>query len=605
MAESKGERKDREGAAAPSGLPLGGERRRDAWGADPSEEPEHTLRGQAENRLGVEGDDRREGLSPGEAERLIQELRVHQIELELQNEELQRTRDALDVSRARYFDLYDLAPVGYVTLSEKGLILEANLRAATLLGTTRDVLVKLPLARFIAPEDQDLYYAYRRSLAAVDGSGACEVRLASRNGAPCWIRLETSQGRDEETGELVWRSTMSDISEARRASEEKEKLQVSLGEAQRLDSVGRLAGGVAHDFNNMLGVILGYVEMALEDVAPEGSLHASLLEIRKAARRSADLTAQLLTFARRQMIRPRALDLNDTVTDVVKMLRRVIREDIVLAWLPGEDLWRVRMDPAQIDQLVANLVINARDSIVGVGTVTIETANASLDAEYCAAHSGARPGEYVRLAVTDTGGGMSQEILRHVFEPFFTTKDVGKGTGLGLASVYGIVKQNDGMVDARSEPGRGTTFAVYFPRFTAENAEQPGAEEMEAVPGGTETVILVEDEVAMLGFAKAMLERLGYTVLAAGSPVEAMRLVEECPDDIQLLVTDVVMPRMSGRELAERLTRIRPHLKVLFMSGYGEAVIAQHGVLLEGARFIRKPFSLKEMAGEIRKALEA
>jgi PAS domain S-box-containing protein len=375
-------------------------------------------------------------------------------------------------------------------------------------------------------------------------------------------------------------------------------------QAQKMESVGRLAGGVAHDFNNMLGIIIGYAEMALSDAGRGTTLHSNLTEIRKAAQRSADLTRQLLTFARKQTIDPKELNLNSTVEGMLNMLRRLIGEDIDLAWLPGPDLWPVKMDPAQVDQILANLCVNARDAIADVGKVTIETQNVSLDEAYCAAHAGFAPGEFVMLTVSDDGCGMDEETQRRLFEPFFTTKQVGKGTGLGLATVYGIVKQNDGFINVYSEPGQGTTFRIYLPRHAAGIVETRAAIAAEIPQGHGETVLLVEDEPAMLNMGKGMLEKLGYTVLTAATPTEAMRLAEEHAGEIHLLMTDVVMPEMNGRDLAHRLKSLYTTLKCLFMSGYTANVIAHHGVLDPGVHFIQKPFSMQGLATKVREVLE-
>ncbi|MCR4407477.1 MAG: PAS domain S-box protein [Anaerolineae bacterium] len=395
-----------------------------------------------------------------------------------------------------------------------------------------------------------------------------------------------------------------DITERKRAEEEREKLEAQLRQAQKMEAVGRLAGGVAHDFNNMLTTILGYADLALREVSPESPLHDDLLEIVKAAQRSADLTRQLLAFARRQTVNPIVLDLNDAVSGLLKMLRRLIGEDIDLIWMPGHDLWPVKIDPSQVDQLLANLAVNARDAITGVGKITIETHNVVLDEAYCVDHVDFLPGEYVMLAVSDTGVGMSKEVLEHLFEPFFTTKEVGKGTGLGLATVYGIVKQNDGFINVYSEPGQGTTFKIYLPRSEAQSVEIPAEKTAEPLWGGRETVLIVEDEKAILDIGERVLEGLGYTVLVARSPNEAIRLAEEHVGDIHLLITDVVMPEMNGRDLAEQLTSIRPGIKCLYMSGYTANVIAQRGVLNEGVCFIQKPFSAMSLAVKVREALE-
>jgi nitrogen-specific signal transduction histidine kinase/ActR/RegA family two-component response regulator len=398
---------------------------------------------------------------------------------------------------------------------------------------------------------------------------------------------------------------MLDITERKRAEEEKAKLEAQLQQAQKMESVGRLAGGVAHDFNNMLSAILGHAELALDQVDPARPLQAHLQEIQKAARRSADLTRQLLAFARKQTVQPKVLDLNETVESMLKMLQRLIGEDIQLTWQPEANLWPVRVDPSQIDQILANLCVNARDAISGVGKMTIETGNSALDEAYCAEHAGFSPGEYVRLTVSDDGCGMDRETLAHIFEPFYTTKGVGEGTGLGLATVYGIVKQNNGFINAYSEPGQGTTFTIYLPRQVAkaEQAREEGP--AEPVARGHETILLVEDEPVILELTKMLLERLGYAVLAAGTPGEALRLARKQAGEIHLVMTDVVMPEMNGRDLAKNLLSLYPSLKRLFMSGYTANVIAHHGVLDPGVHFIQKPFSIKELADKVREALDS
>jgi signal transduction histidine kinase/CheY-like chemotaxis protein len=395
-----------------------------------------------------------------------------------------------------------------------------------------------------------------------------------------------------------------DISERKRAEADREKLQNQLIHAQKMESVGRLAGGVAHDFNNMLSVILGYTELALEKVDPTAPLHADLTEVLKAAERSAEITRQLLAFARKQTIAPKVLDMNETVERMLKMLRRLIGEDIDLAWLPESSLWHIKIDPSQIEQILANLCVNARDAIAGVGKVTIETHTVTFDEAYCADHAGFVPGEFVLLAVSDDGCGMDKEVLHNIFEPFYTTKEVGQGTGLGLATIFGIVKQNNGFINVYSEPGKGTTFRIYLPRHAGE-AEKISAEIITEIPHSRgEMVLLVEDALAIRKMSQVILERLGYRVLAAGTPGEALRLAGEYKGEIQLLITDVVMPTMNGRDLADQLHTLYPDIKTLFMSGYTANVIAHRGVLDEGVQFIQKPFSMKDLAVKIREILD-
>ena len=437
---------------------------------------------------------------------------------------------------------------------------------------------------------------------------------------------ETWQGEfcnRKKNGELIWGSACiapvydnhgtithfvaieEDISERKRQEDEKTKLEDQLQQAQKMEAVGRLAGGVAHDFNNMLTVILGHANLALMKIDSTQPLHINLEEIRKAAERSAGLTRQLLAFARKQTIAPKVLDVNEAVVGTINMLQRLLGEDIHLTWQPGGNLWQVKVDPSQIDQILANLCVNARDAIANIGKITIATGNCTFDSSYCAINLDARPGEYVRIAVSDDGSGMDKETLSHIFEPFFTTKGVGKGTGLGLATVYGIVRQNNGFINVYSEPGIGTKFTIYLPRHEG-NLELA---KNEGVPGpglyGSETILLVEDEPAILTMTAIMLENLGYTVLVSNSPEEAIHLTREQAGKIDLLITDVIMPEMNGRDLARELLSFCPSLKSLYMSGYTSNVIAHHGVLEEGFNFIEKPFSMSDLAAKVRHVLDS
>ena len=400
------------------------------------------------------------------------------------------------------------------------------------------------------------------------------------------------------------RGTVQDVSQRKRADQEREGLQAQLAQAQRLESVGRLAGGVAHDFNNALAVILGHAEAALKVSRPADPLRRHLDTIRQAALRGADLTRQLLAFARRQTIEPKVLDPNDVVTNTLKMLRRLMGEDISLAWMPGAASWPVKMDPAQMDQILANLLVNARDAIGGVGQVTIETQNVVLGEQDCVGRPGFVPGEYVMLGVTDDGCGMGKDVLDRLFEPFFTTKPQGQGTGLGLATVYGVVKQNAGSISVESKPGKGTTFRIFLPRVVAEMPAAGAAPKATEPRGHGETVLLVEDELALLDVTSETLADLGYSVLTAANPGTALSAAQAHAGEIQLLITDVIMPEMNGRDLAERLAARRPGIRCLFVSGYTADVIAHSGVLDEGLRFLQKPFSRLELATKVRHAID-
>ena len=398
--------------------------------------------------------------------------------------------------------------------------------------------------------------------------------------------------------------TFFDITERKQAEEERARLQERIHESGKLEAVGTLAGGVAHDFNNMLGVIMGYGEMALRSMAPHDPFRKNLDRMLDATRRSANLTRQLLTFARKQAIEPVVFDVNEAVEAVLKMVRRLIGENIELAWFPGSARCPVRMDPAQFDQILVNLCVNARDAITDVGRVSIETETVSLDDSYCVSHAeSVPPGDYALLSVSDDGCGMDRETLAHIFEPFYTTKGLGRGTGLGLATVYGIVKQNQGIINVYSEPGQGTTFRIHIPMSVREErAAKP--EPVETIPQSRgETVLVVEDDPHLLELMTMMLEQLGYNVLSAASPMDALSAVTTSETDIHLFITDVVMPEMNGRDLADRLQAIRPGIRRLFMSGYTADLIARQNVLEEGVNFIQKPFSLKDMAVKIHEIL--
>jgi PAS domain S-box-containing protein len=437
-----------------------------------------------------------------------------------------------------------------------------------------------------------------------------DVQLVDSNGRPTgvcvWKDKNTETGKDYVNRDRAIEWTNGRFARLRIATDVTEitKMEEQLQQAQKLESIGRLAGGVAHDFNNMLTIITGNTEIILEDANPREPIVPHLREIKKAAQRSTDLTRQLLAFARKQTIAPKIIDLNETIEGMLTMLQRLIGEDIDLAWIPKSELWLVKIDPSQVDQVLANLLANARDAIKGVGKVTIETDNVSFDAGYCREHDGFKPGQYVMIGVSDSGIGMTQKTLENVFEPFFTTKEFGKGIGLGLAMVYGIVRQNNGFINVYSEVKMGTTFKLYFPKYIIEDAQEQKETASYGEFGGGETILLVEDERGILKMTTMMLERLGYKVLPASGPAEAIRIGASYPGQIQMLMTDVVMPEMSGRDVAEKLMQSYPGLKCLFMSGYTANVIADRGVLERGINFLSKPFSMQDLSAKIRQMLD-
>jgi len=386
---------------------------------------------------------------------------------------------------------------------------------------------------------------------------------------------------------------------------ERKHLEDQLRQSQKLEGIGQLAGGVAHDFNNLLTAINGYTGLALQRLDEGNSVRPYLEEVKKAGDRAATLTRQLLAFGRKQILQPIPLDLNSIVSDINKMLRRLIGEDINLNAKLAADLKRVKADPGQIEQVLVNLVVNARDAMPKGGKLTIETTNAELDREYASTHVGANPGDYVVLAVSDTGTGMTEQVRRQIFEPFFTTKEKGKGTGLGLSTVYGIVKQTGGNIWVYSEPNHGTTFKVYLPALASSSTSSEPKTAESPIPRGSETVLLVEDEEVVRGLARQILEDAGYYVLVAQQGEEAVRLCNEHAKEIHLLLTDVVMPGAGGKVVADRLSALRPGIKVLFMSGYTDEAIVHHGVLDSNVEFIQKPFTPLALSKKVREVLDS
>ena len=483
-----------------------------------------------------------------------------------------------------------------------------NRAGEELLGYDRNVLLGKNNLDLFPPEQAANFMAKDREV--LDGEAGMldipeeSIQTAKKGERLLHTRKVCIRGSDGKTIYLL--GVSEDITERKQDEAEKEKLQWQLIQAQKMEAIGRLAGGVAHDFNNMLMVIMGNAELCKMKIDAKNPLHRWLGEISKGAIHARTLTRQLLAFSRRQVVAPEILNINATIADMLKILPRLIGEDIAIVWRPGAVLGLVNMDPSQIDQILTNLAVNARDAIQGTGTITIATTNATRDQSEYGQHSDATPGDYVLLTFSDTGCGMDPETRAHVFEPFFTTKEVGKGTGLGLATVYGIVKQNNGYIEVSSEPGKGTQFKIYLP-YALDQGVYPVTEETpaEAAVGGSETILLAEDEESVRAIACEFLASLGYTVLVAEGPEKALRLATEHPGEIQLLLTDVIMPGMNGRDLSLRLREIRPAIKSLFISGFTADVLSQRGILADGVNFLAKPFSRDKLACKVREVLDA
>jgi PAS domain S-box-containing protein len=504
-------------------------------------------------------------------------------------------------SENRHRAILDGALDAVVGMDLAGRVTYWNPRAEALFGWPRGETVGRPLRDLIIPERyRD---AHSRGLERLVQSGQTklvgrriEIEAVRRDGTEFPVELTIAALATEEA--LEFNAFVADISERRRLEEQ-------LRQSQKMEAVGLLAGGVAHDFNNLLNVILGYGDMLLRDVEADDPRRRRLEQICRAAERAAALTRQLLAFSRKQVLQPSVVDLNDVVSDVESMLRRLIGADVELVSVRGADPARVKVDRGQIEQVILNLAVNARDAMPAGGSLVLETSREVLDADFVQSHPGAVPGRYIALAVTDSGHGMDAETQARVFEPFFTTKEHGKGTGLGLSTVYGIVKQSGGYISVYSEPGRGSTFRVYLP----ETEESPTPAETQdrsrvAASPVTETVLVAEDEPALRDLIREVLEAEGYRVLACQNGTEALQLAAGHAGDIQLLLTDVVMPDMTGPELARRLARTRPAFKTLFISGYAQAAATQQGVLPPGVPFLPKPFGPDLLARRVREILE-
>lgn len=431
-----------------------------------------------------------------------------------------------------------------------------------------------------------------------------EFKQSCKDGSYVFVEVVYRFYKNDHTGRIEMRGVTRDISERKEAQKVHENLQNQLNQSQKLESIGRLAGGIAHDFNNMLSIIIGYVDLAMEEAGSDKILGPYLVEIQKAAKRSANLTRQVLAFARQQAVNPELIDINFSIKDMLNLLHRLIGENIELIWLPSKESLTVKIDPAQLDQILANLCVNARDAVNGSGKIIIETKKIYIDEKYSGSHIDFKPGYYALLGVTDNGCGIDKDKIEKIFEPFYTTKEPGEGTGLGLSTVHGIVRQNNGIINVYSEPGKGTSFNIYFPVYNI-NTEKPVETNVvhEALKG-SERILLVEDESAILQMSSTMLGDLGYEVIAFNSPDEALEFASQDGRQIDLVITDIIMPKMNGRKLVEKIREIRPELKALYMSGYSANVISRYGVLEKGLSFIQKPFSKILLSRKIRQVLD-
>ncbi len=539
-----------------------------------------------------------------EKERIVtKNLEIEQIhltkvkkDLEIEIEEHKQADDKIKENEKKFRQLVeDINEVLY-SIDNKGIVNYISPAVKGVLGYTPEDITGKAFWALIHPEDQKrLQGKFQEALSG--NLSPAEYRLISKSGEYRWVR-SSSKPNYENSLISGLKGVFSDITEEKR-------LQHDLQQARKMESIGTLAGGIAHDFNNILTTIIGNANLALMEVDKNGSLQEEIEEIKKAGERAATLTRQLLAFSRKQIVQPKVFDLNELLSGIKKMLGRLLSEDVEFLTILEPVLWQVEVDPGQMEQVIMNLTVNARDAMPMGGKLTIKTANTNLNENYFREHGiKNQPGPYVMLAVSDTGSGMDKETQEHIFEPFYTTKEQGKGTGLGLSTVYGIVKQNNGFIWVDSEPGQGTNFKIYLPKVK-------GAEELEEKKqtpvrdlDGSETVLIVEDNDALRNLAQKTLQRHGYRILVAENGEDALRISGEHEGPIQLMLTDVVMPKMSGKETVERLQPLYPHMKVIYISGYTDDSIVHHGVLSPALNFLAKPFTPEGLALKVRAVLD-
>jgi two-component system, cell cycle sensor histidine kinase and response regulator CckA len=517
--------------------------------------------------------------------------------------EHKRSEEALRESEEKYHLVVEHANQGILIVQE-GMIRFSNPKISEISGYSQEELSSKSFTEFIHPDDRQM--AVENHLKRLRGEELPHihtVKTLDKNGSIKWLEVNVALIHWE--GGPATLNFLTDITERKRAEEEMNILQEQFRHSQKMEAIGRLAGGIAHDFNNLLTIIKGYSQLSLHELKEENPLKGNLEEINRALEKATDLTRQLLSFSRSQMMEMRVIDLNNSLRNMDKMLHRVIGEDVELITCLADDLGRVKVDPGQIEQVIMNLVVNAKDAMPSGGKLAIETANVELDETYARSHIGVKPGRYVMLLVSDTGMGMGSEVKKKIFEPFFTTKEKDKGMGLGLSTVYGIVKQSGGDIWVYSEPGYGTTFKIYLPRVDEPWDIEEGKEKQvdEELLRGDETILVVEDNEEVRKVTARILKMQGYRVLEASNEDDAFSICSQHDGPIHLMETDVVMPKMYGPELAKRVSSLYPEMMVIYMSGYVENVISHHGILEKGMEYIQKPFTVNELARKVREVL--
>lgn len=531
-----------------------------------------------------------------------EELNFHRKELEMQNRELMKMHRELEVSRNRYSDLYDFAPIGYATFDGKGIILEINLTGAKLLGMKRDYLIGRSFTCFLAGEDVRLFDNHLQRCKQIQENAITELSIATKSGETLQVQLNSVPVKDVSGWNMCYRTAIIDITEPKQAAQEKVRLERQLMQSQKMESIGLLAGGVAHDFNNLLTAISGYGQMIEEHIDKDDELlRTSIQQVLEAAERAGYLTKNLLAFSRKQEMYPRSVAINDVVRSVTRFLTRIIGEDIELRTHIADKEIFVMADTGQIDQVLINLATNARDAMPAGGHLHIAVERVFLTKGE-ERYGLERPGSYALVSVSDTGIGMEKEVLDKIFEPFFTTKEPGKGTGLGLSIIYGIVKQHNGAITVESRSGKGTTFKMYLPSIWGGIRQSKPCSLLPA--GGTETILLVEDEEIVRKLMGKILHNAGYTVITAHDGEDAVAKFRETCGDVSLVVTDVVMPKKNGKEVYEEVRRIRPEIKVIFTSGYSADIMQEKGITDETLDVVVKPISRSVLLSKVREVLD-
>jgi PAS domain S-box-containing protein len=543
-------------------------------------------------------------IPPDDVKKLIEHLQVHQIELEMQNEELRRAQLELEEARDKYSDLYDFAPVGYFAISDKGVILEANLTGATMLGVERALMIGKPFSKFINRDDQDIYYHHQRELIETESKQTCELGIVKKDGSQFHAQMECIPVFDENGKLDQIRAAMTDITVRKRAEGEKARLEVQLRRAQKMESIGTIAGGIAHEFNNILGVIIGNNELALMDMPDWNPAKNCLKEIQKASLRAKDVVRNILSFAQKTPAERTPIQISTVIKESLKLLRASIPTMIEIRQNISCEREMILADPTEVNQVLMNLCTNAVHATgVEAGALEVGLEPIALDKDSAAKYDGLNPGDFVKLTVRDTGHGIDPEIIGRIFDPYFTTKSLAERTGMGLAIVYGIVKKHDGAIRVESEAGKGTIFEVLFPLHEGV-VEQEVKEKPEVLPKGTERILFVDDEPSLVEMAERMLRRLGYDVETKTSSVEALDLFKEEPDRFDLVITDIGMPHMAGDMLAQKLIKIRPDVPVIICTGYSDRMDEDNAKERGIKAFVMKPLVMRDLAKTVREVLD-